>query len=160
MRLAQWLQPLGDRKVRKSAGRLHPLQHRVWYLGAALLTSACSTSEPPTLPQLSEGSFAKTETSMASQPVGPPVGVGSVAADRSGVGQITAFRVAAVVLFTSDAGVDGQKVPAHSMAVPLPVVARSGSRLAIRTVEGVRWIAISDVAYDGNGSPEHGKAKH
>jgi hypothetical protein len=66
---------------------------------------------------------------------------------RAAPGQIAGFRSSTVILFSSDVGTDGQKVAVSTLSLPTPIVAMSASkkRLAIHTVEGIRWVAMTDV---------------
>ena len=66
---------------------------------------------------------------------------------RAAPGQIAGFRSSTVILYSSDVGTDGKKVAVSTLSLPTPIVAMSASkqRLAIHTVEGVRWVAITEV---------------
>ena len=66
---------------------------------------------------------------------------------RAAPGQIAGFRSSTVFLYSSDVGADGKKVAVSTLSLPTPIVAMSASkqRLAIHTVEGIRWVAITEV---------------
>lgn len=123
----------------------------------ALVVGACSSSQPPTLPSLAPSTPPAADAAPGTppKPGSPPVSLGSNAGQPAkeptvaagGLGQITAIRTATVVLYSSDDGTDGQRVPASTLGLPMPVAGRTPKRLAIHTVEGVRWIAIADVTY-------------
>lgn len=63
---------------------------------------------------------------------------------------IVAFRAPLVTLFTSESGQDAQRVPASTLTVPLKVAGKNpaSGRLRIETLDGVRWVATSDVMFE------------
>jgi len=86
--------------------------------------------------------------------MGPKVGdnpaasaIQTTSVTRATPGQIAGFRSSIVILYSSDVGTDGQKVAVSTLSLPTSIVAMSASkkRLAIHTVEGIRWVAITDV---------------
>ena len=134
---------------------------RLHFCAAALLAaaglSACSTSDPPSLPSLAEpvppGESAG-QTAMAPKAGARPAVSASEPTGVNGAtpGQIAGFRSSTVILYSSDVGTDGQKVPVSTLPLPMPIAAMSASkkRLAIHTVEGIRWIAMTDVVVPGH----------
>jgi len=86
--------------------------------------------------------------------MGPKVGANpavsaseATPASRAAPGQIAGLRSSTVILYSSDVGTDGKKVAVSTLSLPTPIVAMSASkqRLAIHTVEGIRWVAIAEV---------------
>jgi hypothetical protein len=133
-----------------SVARQPRLRYCATLLAAAGL-SACSSSEPPTAASLVEPIPPAAASPRA---MGPKVGANpAVSASeatpvtRAAPGQIAGFRSSTVILYSSDVGTDGKKVAVSTLSLPTPIVAMSASkqRLAIHTVEGIRWIAITDV---------------
>jgi len=60
------------------------------------------------------------------------------------------FRNANVTLFKSEVGQDAQRVPKTTLPVPSHATVGAGNsdRLQIMTLDGVRWVALSDVEVD------------
>ena len=128
---------------------------RLRFCATALLAvaglSACSSSEPPTTASLVE---PIPPAAVSPRAMGPKVAANpAVSASeatpvaRAAPGQIAGFRSSTVILYSSDVGTDGQKVAVSTLSLPTPIAAMSASkkRLAINTVEGIRWVEISDV---------------
>ena len=118
---------------------------------AAVGLSACSSSEPPTAASLVE---SIPPAAASPRTMGPKVGANpavsaseATPASRAAPGQIAGLRSSTVILYSSDVGTDGQKVAVSTLSLPTPIAAMSASkkRLAIHTVEGIRWVEISDV---------------
>ena len=65
---------------------------------------------------------------------------------------ISGFRSSTVILYSRDVGSDGVRLSAAALATPLVILGRSsdGGRLEISTVEGLRWIAASDVILENS----------
>jgi hypothetical protein len=145
---------------RRDVSRLQGLKSgvrppRLCFCATALLAAAglgaCSSSEPPTAASLVE---PIPPAAASSRTMGPKVGANpAVSASeatpmtRAAPGQIAGFRSSTVILYSSDVGSDGKKVAVSTLSLPTPIVAMSASkqRLAIHTVEGIRWVAITDV---------------
>ena len=135
----------------KSSARPPRLRFCATALLAAAGLSACSSSEPPTAASLVE---PVPPAAASPRAIGPKVGAKpAVSASeatpvtRASPGQIAGFRSSAVILYSSDVGTDGKKVAVSTLSLPTPIVAMSASkqRLAIHTVEGIRWVAITEV---------------
>src|SRR5262245_35931860 len=118
---------------------------------AAVGLSACSSSEPPTTASLVEPippAAASSRTMAPKMGANPAVSASEAPPARVAPGQIAGFRSSTVILYSSDVGADGKKVAVSTLSLPTPIVAMSSSkqRLAIHTAEGIRWVAISEVA--------------
>jgi hypothetical protein len=134
----------------KSGARPPRLRFCATALLAAVGLSACSSSEPPT------ASLVEPIPPAVASPraMGPKVGANpavsareATPASRAAPGQIAGFRTSTVILYSSDVGTDGKKVAVSTLSLPTPIVAMSASkqRLAIHTLEGIRWVAITEV---------------
>ena len=128
---------------------------RLRFCATALLAAVgmgdCSSSEPPTAASLVE---PIPPAAASPRTIGPKVGANTAVsaseatpASRTAPGQIAGFRSSTVILYSSDVGTDGKKVAVSTLSLPTPIVAMSASkqRLAINTVEGIRWVAITEV---------------
>jgi hypothetical protein len=150
---------------RRDVSRLQGLKSgaRLRFCGTALLAaaglSACSSSEPPTASNLVE---PIPPAAVSPRAMGPKVAANpAVSASeatpvtRAAPGQIAGFRSSTVILYSSDVGTDGQKVAVSTLSLPTPIAAMSASkkRLAIHTVEGIRWVEISDVVVPASANP-------
>jgi hypothetical protein len=135
----------------KSGARPPRLRFCATVLLAAAGLSACTSSEPPTASNLVE---PVPPAAVSPRVMGPKVAANpAVSASeatpvtRAAPGQIAGFRSSTVILYSSDVGTDGQKVAVSTLSLPTPIAAMSASkkRLAIHTVEGIRWVEISEV---------------
>jgi hypothetical protein len=81
----------------------------------------------------------------AGAPVSPETSARAAGHDNDVVRQ---FRAASVVLYRTETGYEGQRVPTSSLFLPIRVDRKSadGSRFELITVDGSRWIAFADVA--------------
>jgi len=130
--------------------------------GLALTLAGCSGASLPPLANgaVTEPSGAAAGSSVASPPAkgaGAPASPGaSVHAGNHDDGFIRRFRAASVVLYRTETGHEGQRVPTSFLSLPIRVNRRSadGSRFELMTVEGSRWIAFADVA----GAPSSGRS--
>ena len=120
-------------------------------LAAAGLSACASPESPTTAASLVE---PIPPAAASSRTMGPKVGANPAVSaseatpvNRAAPGQIAGFRSSAVILYSSDVGTDGKKVAVSTLSLPTPIVAMSASkqRLAINTVEGIRWVAITEV---------------
>ena len=59
--------------------------------------------------------------------------------------RIVAFKGETVILYTSEDGNHGQRVPAASLPLPLKAKSVNSTRFEVATAEGTRWISKADV---------------
>lgn len=87
----------------------------------------------------------KTSPAEGEQPAAPKLGPTRTAANEEA--NIVGFRGTTVVLYSSESGNEGERVPAASL--PIPLRARgslsNSSRLTFQTASGPRWISNADV---------------
>lgn len=62
---------------------------------------------------------------------------------------IVGFRGSTVILYNSQTGNDGQRVPAGSMPLPLLAKSASANRLEVSTADGPKWISRAEVRTSG-----------
>src|SRR5262245_56375140 len=125
-------------KRRIEPARLVLRAAELWLLAGL---SACSSSQPLSLPTLagpSPPADPMDSPALGTKPTGAlapgagtttPAGeAGQPTAGTSPPTQITGFHSGTVILYTSDVGADGQKVPVNTLSLPLPIAAISPSK--------------------------------
>lgn len=107
--------------------------------------TGCAENLPTlSIPNAAHNASATTSPSpaaaAATQPVSPLLG---------GDNQIVEFRSTTVVLFESETGNDGRRIPSGSLTLPMRVKPAAANRLEIATADGPKWIARADVRTNG-----------
>lgn len=94
---------------------------------------------------------AGSQTAVADAGASPPtLAAPPINAVQSPAGneQVLGFRDKTVILYSSNTGHQGEKVPTADLPVPMAIRANpvGGARVGIMTVYGLRWIARSDIS--------------
>jgi hypothetical protein len=111
-----------------------------------LAGSPIQTGPQPSVGQTASKPSQSATTGTAAGASGSAVGTPAAAGKR--------FRSATVVLFTSESGQQGVRVPVSTLPSPLTLGRRSsdGSRLEVQTVQGMLWLPASELVGE-SGSP-------
>jgi hypothetical protein len=132
---------------------------------AATLTAGCSgggiqqqqLTEPPSASAGNSSTPQSLGTSQEAQlGAQQPQKVSGIAGARSsGAVSVTGVRPTTVVLYRSETGHDGQRVPAGTLSLPLQgrATTATASRVEIETVDGLRWIDKADLILAASGPP-------